>query len=515
MTGTDQSNSPGKSHLINYAVILSCAIIILAGIHVARTILSPIFMATFFAVLLLPPLRWLRAKGFSEFSSLTVVILSVLICGMGVATIVGTQLTQFARSLPTLRRDFNEKLMNYDLDLGDFIPLLKTTPPAEENNPSGRNLRESVPQDRNHRAGHSPQTGSGAIVPVSYVQSEQGNSPPAAAPKTPAQEDKTSHAATPATPATETASAGQTSSDKATLTPDANAASGRSAAASGQAGRDMPGGFFDPSPLDVRQAPPESLDPETGNSEEHPDSANSPNAWIKPSDAMEVSSQELFKFVAGLTGELSMLASSTFIIMLLVIFMLLEASKLPEKISKALGNRTFMSQRVRQLTNDIRRYMLIKTFVSILVGFFVTILLLVTGVQYPFLWGFVAFLLNFIPNIGSVVAAIPPILLALSQQGLVIGCVNIAFFLIINCSIGYLLEPKLLGNGLDLSPLVVLLSLIFCGWILGAVGMFLSPPLAVIIKIILQSFPETRWIAVLMANRVPKDPGPEPEPEIV
>ena len=95
--------------------------------------------------------------------------------------------------------------------------------------------------------------------------------------------------------------------------------------------------------------------------------------------------------------------------------------------------------------------------------------------------------------------------MATIDRGLFIGCVDAAFLVLINCIVGYVLEPRLLGDGLDLSPLIVLISLIFFGWLLGPVGMFLAPPLAVIMKIIFQAFPETRWIAALMANRPPKD----------
>lgn len=117
----------------------------------------------------------------------------------------------------------------------------------------------------------------------------------------------------------------------------------------------------------------------------------------------------------------------------------------------------------------------------------------------------VAFLLNYIPNIGSVAAAIPPVVLAMIDCGIVTGCIVAFFFILINCCVGYALEPRILGKGLDLSPLIVLLALIFFGWLLGPVGMFLSPPLAVVMKIIFQSFPETRWIAALMANSAPKE----------
>ena len=218
---------------------------------------------------------------------------------------------------------------------------------------------------------------------------------------------------------------------------------------------------------------------------------------------MKLSSQQLFRFLGGLAGELSYFASTALIVTLLLVFMLVEGSKLPKKLAAAFGLREFKDRRVLRALSDVRHYMAIKTEMSLLVGVLVTALMFLTKVQYPLLWGFVAFLLNYIPNIGSVVAAIPPIVLATVEHGVAIGCVDAAAFVVINCVVGYVLEPKLLGQGLDLSPLIVLIALIFFGWLLGPVGMFLSPPLAVVMKIIFVSFPETRWIAALMANRTP------------
>jgi predicted PurR-regulated permease PerM len=184
---------------------------------------------------------------------------------------------------------------------------------------------------------------------------------------------------------------------------------------------------------------------------------------------------------------------------------------MPKKMAAALGKQGFVNEHIQKVLADIRNYMVIKTWMSLGVGTCVTLLLVVSDVQYPLLWGFVAFLLNYIPNIGSVVAAIPPIVLATVEHGLVVGAVDAAFFVAINCVIGYAIEPRLLGNGLDLSPLIVLIALILFGWLLGPIGMFLSPPLAVIMKIIFLSFPETRWIAVLMANRPPKEGSADDE----
>ncbi|MDD3589854.1 MAG: AI-2E family transporter [Thermoguttaceae bacterium] len=234
-----------------------------------------------------------------------------------------------------------------------------------------------------------------------------------------------------------------------------------------------------------------------------------PTFKSEPISAVDASSRELFRLLGSLARELSSLFSSAFLITLLVIFMLYETEKIPRKLLAAIGPVQFANAHIKDVVADVRKYMVVKTFVSVVNGVLVTILCLSLGVQYSVLWGFISFLFNYIPNIGSVVAAIPPILLALIDRGLFGGVVTAVFFILINGALGYWLEPRLFGDGLDLSPLIVLVALIFFGWLLGPVGMFLSPPLAVVSKIILQSFPETRWIAALMANKAEKPLGDE------
>jgi predicted PurR-regulated permease PerM len=134
------------------------------------------------------------------------------------------------------------------------------------------------------------------------------------------------------------------------------------------------------------------------------------------------------------------------------------------------------------------------------------------GVDYPVLWGVIAFMLNFVPNIGSVIAAIPAVLMALIQFGYVSAGWVALVYVVVNGVYGNLVEPKLMGRSLGLSTLVVFLSLVFWGWLLGPVGMFLSVPLTMTMKIAFEASDESRWLAVLLGSEddLPLDtPVPE------
>ena len=136
-------------------------------------------------------------------------------------------------------------------------------------------------------------------------------------------------------------------------------------------------------------------------------------------------------------------------------------------------------------------------------GIAIGIWLAILGVNHAFLWGLFAFLLNYVPNIGSIIAAIPAVLLALIQLGLGSAILVGIGYLVVNVVVGSIIEPKYMGKGLGLSTLVVFLSLVFWGWVLGPVGMVLSVPLTMVLKIGLESKEDTRWIAVLLGSAPP------------
>jgi len=206
----------------------------------------------------------------------------------------------------------------------------------------------------------------------------------------------------------------------------------------------------------------------------------------------------VFKIVANTLNEVSGLFANGFLILLMIIFMLLEVSSLPLKLKKMFSNPETSIKRVNSISENINKYIAIKTAISIGTGLFVTIFLLIMGVDYPVLWGVLAFALNFIPTIGSIISLIPPFLLTIVQFGFGDALIVLIGYLIINTIMGNILEPRLMGKGLGLSTLVVFISLIFWGWVLGPIGMLLSVPLTITIKIILDSSEETRWFAILL-----------------
>ncbi|MCP3669146.1 MAG: AI-2E family transporter [Gammaproteobacteria bacterium] len=198
------------------------------------------------------------------------------------------------------------------------------------------------------------------------------------------------------------------------------------------------------------------------------------------------------------------LLTNTFLILLTVIFILLEASSFPTKLGLVLQNPDTGMPRFRSFLDNINHYMAIKSATSALTGILVFLWLWTIGVDYPVLWGTLAFLLNFVPNIGSIIASVPALLLALIQLGVGGALWSLLGYVVINVVMGNLIEPRFMGRGLGISTLVVFISLVFWGWILGPVGMFLSVPLTMMIKISLDSSSETRWIAILLGSEVEK-----------
>jgi predicted PurR-regulated permease PerM len=214
--------------------------------------------------------------------------------------------------------------------------------------------------------------------------------------------------------------------------------------------------------------------------------------YFDPGAAMRLVARTL----TGLGGVLT----NAFFILITVIFILLEASSFPDKLRAIMGPTNPTLANFDRIIDDVKRYMARKTLVSLATGICIAVWLAVLGVDYPLLWGLLAFFLNFVPNIGSIIAAIPAVLLAFVQLGVSSALLAALGFLVVNVMIGSVIEPRFMGRGLGLSTLVVFLSLVFWGWVLGPVGMLLSVPLTMTVKIALESNEDTRWIAILLGS---------------
>jgi len=154
----------------------------------------------------------------------------------------------------------------------------------------------------------------------------------------------------------------------------------------------------------------------------------------------------------------------------------------------------------------LNQYLAIKTMIGVATGVAVTLFLLAEGVDFPFVLGLLAFLLNYIPTLGSILAAVPAVILAFLEFGLGSAGLTTAVYIGVNVGLGQIIEPRLQGQGLGLSPMVVFLSLVFWGWMLGIVGILLAIPLTMTAKLAFEESPKYRWLAILLGPERPSHP---------
>jgi AI-2 transport protein TqsA len=208
----------------------------------------------------------------------------------------------------------------------------------------------------------------------------------------------------------------------------------------------------------------------------------------------------LIGLTANLVSGLGSTLSKMFLILLIVMFILLETWTFPVKLHAAFGNRAMGVPQFIQFMDDIKRYVIVKTGVSVTTGIIIGVWLVILGVDSPVLWGFLSFLLNYVPNLGVIIAAVPAALVALIQFGFGRALLVIVGYLAVNVVIGTFIEPRIVGKNVGLSTLVVFLSLILWGSIFGLVGAVLCVPLTMALKFSLEIDDRTRWIAILLGR---------------
>lgn len=208
--------------------------------------------------------------------------------------------------------------------------------------------------------------------------------------------------------------------------------------------------------------------------------------------------QKIFESITGILGD-------TFIIIIYALFILIEEAHFYKKIKTVVSERSQFMQLtnvLNKIDTSVSKYIGLKTFISFLTGFLSYIALLLIGVDAPLFWAFLIFLLNYIPTIGSLVATFFPAIFCLLQFGdFFRGFLVLAIVGSIQLIVGNILEPRLAGNTLNISPFVAILSLSFWGAIWGITGLFLSVPMTVIMVIIFSNFENTKPVAIMLSEK--------------
>jgi len=209
--------------------------------------------------------------------------------------------------------------------------------------------------------------------------------------------------------------------------------------------------------------------------------------------------QKLLGLLQSLLGAIRNLVANGFILLMLVVFGLLQIGRTRAMVEQVVGADSDVPRVIERYSGEVLQYIKVKALMSLGTGVFVWLALVALRIEYAMLWGLMAFLLNFIPNIGSLIAAIPPIALGLLDYG--IGrAVLVAIAIIgVNTVFSNFLEPRLMGRSFGISPWMVFVALLFWAYVLGPVGMILAIPLTVALKLGFEMSDRTKWIAALMA----------------
>jgi len=213
-----------------------------------------------------------------------------------------------------------------------------------------------------------------------------------------------------------------------------------------------------------------------------------------------VEQADAWELIGDLFERVTNVFSNALIVALLVLFMLFEAGPWGTKMAYVLRRPTQDLPRFANATREVQTYLVVKSALSVVTGAICGAWVAVCGVDFALLWGLLAFLLNYVPTIGMFIATIPPVVVALIQFGPGSALLVLAGYGVINFSLGNLVEPRIMGRALGLSPLVVFTSMIFWGWLWGPIGALLAVPLTMVIKITLSNIEDLRWAAVLLGS---------------
>jgi AI-2 transport protein TqsA len=219
--------------------------------------------------------------------------------------------------------------------------------------------------------------------------------------------------------------------------------------------------------------------------------------------------------IGSVLGGVADFLSNLFLILVIVLFLLAEGPTMMDRLRSSAGSDHPQVERLTVFGRSVVRQLGLRAIVNLVTGAGVTILMFVLGVDFPLMWGILTFFLSFIPWIGLPLAVAPAVVLALAEHGIDRALLVIAGVIVINILAENALSPMLMGRGLSLSPTVLFIGFIFWAWLLGGPGAFLAAPLTIFLVLMLETFPETRWLAAVMGMSAPDPDSPAPEEEVV
>ena len=447
-------------------IVTAAVVIILAGIKAASAIIAPMLLALFATIILLVPLRWLESKGCPRIIALVVVLGCVAVVFFGMSHLV-------VKSLKVLREDSQKYAHKIEREFHRVEDVLKgwgfrlnlgfeTMQQQPENgDPPTPGDDVAAPKDN---AGDAT-----AAKPVG----ENHRVPP---PIEPLSQEPPPMAGLPPFSGMETNKAGE-EDEINDNTEQANKT------------------IFDyVGDVIVALTPPNDKDDPL-----HDEEDESKFQQLEPS-LIELNAQTLAAWFTKTFETTRHMIERSFLVFIIAIFMIFEAARFPAKGDRAFGKGPITNEHLHKIATEIRRYLFLKSITSFMSGVAATLVYWYFEVPGFMFWGLVACFLYFIPNLGGIIASIVPGLLIFMNGGVPAVLLYVVCLTAIECSLAYGIDPKILGHGLGISTVVIILSLIIWGWLLGIIGLFLAAPLTIMVKIILQAFKETEWVAILIGD---------------
>jgi AI-2 transport protein TqsA len=398
-----------RFNLGNFLVYCAAFVIVIAGLQAAASILIPVLLAVFIAIVLTPP-YFALTRFTSPTIALSVLITGLVVASFGLVGLVGSSVEDFKANKGVYAANLEHQTEGIIQLIGKFTPGKKASPPPADGDPV---------------------TATNSVV--------------------------------------------SSTADSSVLTTNQLPANGPTNLVEGT-------NSFPPTPVH------EEFDLKG-----------------KLQSLIQEHSKSILNYASEAAGTIGVLLGNTFLIVMIAIFLLLEASALPAKVRKLPGMNDETWGRLTAAVDGVRQYTGLKTALSLLTGFLVWVMLAYMGVEYSILFGLLAFILNYVPNIGSLIAAIPAVLIAWlgagpDENALARAGIVTVGYVVVNTVVGNILEPKILDKGLGLSASIIVVTMVFWGWVLGPVGMLLSVPLTMIAKIAFEASNDSQWMGAMMGS---------------